>query len=469
MSASSKCDIIKLDTAIVSLTNNSNPLYDAAQIGSSLNSLNNAFCRVSTVADLPSVTDNEGRFIYVEDIKSFRYSDGYYWTKDACSVLGDPSSASVLWSWGINGGNNTLLAISPTTVSRCSPGTVAGGGTNWCQVFVGSFTGAAIKTDGTLWTWGSNVFGSGALGDGTTISRFSPGTVAGGGTTWCQVSLHDRMTGAVKTDGTLWTWGAGRCGSMGDGNLGTFRSSPGTVAGGGTTWCQISAGYNFNSSIKTDGTLWTWGCNAQGRLGDGTTVDRCSPGTVAGGGTNWCQVSSTAQAHVVAIKCDGTLWTWGNNCCGGLGDGTTVSRCSPGTVAGGGTTWCFVSNGESISANGSISAIKTDGTLWTWGDNTNGILGNGTVVARCSPGTVAGGGTNWCLVSNSTSNIAMAAIKTDGTLWTWGNNQQGGLGNGTTVNRNSPGTVAGGGSFWCAVHSGGPSGASMFAIRTRGF
>ena len=333
----------------------------------------------------------------MQNISSYRYSDGYNWIIDSCSVFG---------------------------------------------------------TSGSLWTWGSNSCGS--IGDGTTVNRCSPGTVAGDGSTWCKVSGQLFFSTAIKTDGTLWTWGRNSCGELGDGTT-TSRSSPGTIAGKGKSWCHISALGCSMSAIKTDGTLWTWGWNNLGRLGDGTTVDKCSPGTIAGGGTTWVTFSA-GGSHVAAIKTDGTLWTWGKNSYGQLGDGTTIDRCSPGTIWGSYTTWSKVFGGSNHSAS-----IKTDGTLWTWGCNYCGKLGNGTTVSRCSPGTVAGGGTTWCMVSGFYN--TSAAIKTDGTIWTWGCNGQGILGDGTTVNRSSPGTIFGDGITWCSLNTV----CSTAAIKTKGF
>ena len=456
-----------------------------------------------------------------------------------------------LWTWGFNTGGQLG---NNSTAARNSPGTIAGGGTTWSKVSGTRSSSVAFKTDGTLWTWGNNSFGQ--LGDGTTVSRCSPGTIAGGSTTWCQVSGGECHEGAIKTDGTLWTWGWNSCGALGDGTTvsrcspgsvaiqplasaedllmyasavaqitdnrqvsfassttlpdiydnsipngqlvyvedraipvisnnecwigldgrvlrsdapvrtlftwgindagqlgdGTTvsRCSPGTVAGGGTTWCFAATGFSARFAIKTDGTLWSWGNNFCGKLGDGTTVARCSPGTVAGGGTTWCRVSN-AIGNSAAIKTDGTLWTWGQNCSGVLGTGTIISRTSPGTVAGGGTTWCLVNIQGSNDGNQFTVAIKIDGTLWTWGNNNYGQLGNGTAVARCSPGTIAGGGTTWC--QSSAEGSSAAAIKTDGTLWTWGSNIRGQLGDGTTLTRCSPGTVAGGGTTWCQSFS----------------
>ena len=347
-----------------------------------------------------------------------------------------------LWTWGRN---DFGQLGDGTTTNRSSPVTTASGGTNWKWVDVGgNLTTVAIKTDGTLWTWGYN--NSGQLGNGTTTSRSSPGTTAGGGTNWKQVSDGGSHTAAIKTDGTLWTWGINNRGNLGDGTV-TNRSSPVTTAGGGTNWKQVACGSEHTVSIKTDGTLWTWGQNQYGRLGDGTTTNRSSPGTTAGGGTNWKQVAG-GYLYTAAIKTDGTLWTWGYNSGGELGDGTTTSRSSPGTTAGGGTNWKQVASG-----NGYTASIKTDGTLWTWGSNSSGQLGDGTTTSISSPGTTAGGGTNWKQVAIGGGHTA--AIKTDGTLWTWGSNFNMQLGDGTTTNRSSPGTTAGGGTNWKQVTSAG--------------
>ena len=422
----------------------------AAQLAGAAQALScSTVLSVACCSLLPSAASNKGRFVYLQDIGDFRYSNGSIWTDNYCSAKYLPN----LWTWG---GNSSGQLGDGTTTSRRSPGTVAGGGLNWCQISARTYysaipSAAAIKSDGTLWTWGINLYGQ--LGDGTTTNRSSPGTVAGGGTNWCFVEVgadfYVYMV-ALKTDGTLWTWGCNGSGQLGDGTT-TNRSSPGTVAGGGTNWCAVSAGSRFTAAIKTDGTLWTWGYNAMGQLGNETTTGRSSPGTVAGGGTNWRSISA-GHYHATAIKNDGTLWTWGRGAGGGLGDGTSFGRSSPGTTAGGGSNWCAVSAGSATSA-----AIKTDGTLWTWGENARGELGDGTTTCRTSPGTVAGGGTNWCAISAGYR--ISAGIKTDGTLWTWGGNGYGQLGDGTITSRSSPGTTIGGiingSSSWSKVSTGG--------------
>jgi alpha-tubulin suppressor-like RCC1 family protein len=364
-----------------------------------------------------------------------------------------------LWTWGAN--YRGVLGTDNYT-SRSSPGTTAGGGVNWASVSIcpksqdgyggRSVQAAGIKTDGTLWTWGDNyIYGS--LGDGTTTRRSSPGTVAGGGTTWKQVSVGSGFISnqarshmaAIKTDGTLWTWGDNYNGVLADGTT-TARSSPGTTTGGGSNWKQVSLGISrTNAAIKTDGTLWTWGTNDQGQLGTGDTTARSSPGTVSGGGTTWKQVSC-GDRNIAAIKTDGTLWTWGNGGVGQLGNSTTTNRSSPGTVSGGGTTWKQVSNGLTW-----MAAVKTDGTLWTWGSNGYSNLGDGTNIDRLSPVQISGGGTTWKQVQAHEE--SGYAIKTDGTLWTWGYNTFGQLGTGNTTARSSPGTTLGN-STWKSITAG---------------
>jgi alpha-tubulin suppressor-like RCC1 family protein len=354
-----------------------------------------------------------------------------------------------LYSWG---NNNAGQLGDGTTTDRTSPGSTAAGlGLNWKDIavakdpFNNTRTSLAIKTDGTLWTWGQN--STGQLGTGDTTSRSSPGTTAGGGTNWKQIDFGEMHAVALKTDGTLWTWGLNSSGQLGTGDT-TARSSPGTTAGGGTNWKQVSCGYKTSAAIKTDGTLWTWGDNYRGKLGIDNTFNRSSPGTTIGAGTNWKEVSC-GHTHAAAIKTDGTLWIWGRNNLGQLGTGDTTSRLSPITTSGGGTNWKQIKCGYNTTG-----AIKTDGTLWTWGRDAYGSLGAGTDgVSRSSPGTTAGGGTNWKFVEMAKARPSSCGIKTDGTLWTWGFNGAGNLGTGNTTNRSSPGTTVGGITNWKKVES----------------
>jgi alpha-tubulin suppressor-like RCC1 family protein len=345
-----------------------------------------------------------------------------------------------LWTWG-NGGNGRLGDATLTSVS--TPVTTFAGGTDWKQVSgvsgVSAHT-AAIKTDGTLWTWGLGT--NGRLGNGVTTGNIStPVTTFAGGTNWKQVSAGYRHTAAIKTDGTLWTWGNGGNGELGN-NSGTSVSTPVTTFAGGTNWKQVSATAH-TAAIKTDGTLWTWGRNQGGALGTNDITNRLTPVTTFAGGTNWKQVSC-GYRFTSAIKTDGTLWTWGR---GQLGDATLTDRSTPVTTFAGGTNWKQVSAGYRHTA-----AIKTDGTLWTWGYGGQGRLGNTTLTDRSTPVTTFAGGTNWKQVSAGETHTA--AIKTDGTLWTWGNGLSGRLGNSLLTNRSTPVTTFAGGTNWKQVSAG---------------
>ena len=327
-----------------------------------------------------------------------------------------------LWLWGYN---NTFYGQlgDNTTTSKSSPVQISGGGYNWKLIAAGNYTTAAIKTDGTLWTWGSYV------GDGTTVSKSSPILIYGGSTDWKDVKIYNSHAIAIKTDGTLWTWGSNGYGQLGIDNR-TDRTTPVQTIVGGTDWRSVSVGKNFSASIKIDGTLWTWGRNNNGQLGDNTIVNKSSPIPVSGGGTNW-KLISCGQYHTAAIKTDGTLWLWGDNNSGQLGDNTLVDKYTPVQISGGGTNWKLVSGGKYHTA-----AIKTDGTLWLWGDNNSGKLGDNTTTGKSTPIQTISVGTNWNTVVTGLD--ITAAIKTDGTLWLWGKNNYGQLGNNTTSYKSTP-------------------------------
>ena len=369
--------------------------------------------------------------------------DGLSYNFDDVFVPADAFRQGNLWTWG----NNSSGRLGDNTApNRSTPVTTLAGGANWKQVFAGVNNTVAIKTDGTLWTWGYNI--TGQLGDNTTTDRSTPVTTFAGGTNWKQVSAGNLHTLAIKTDGTLWTWGSNAYGQLGD-NTSTNRSIPVTTFAGGTNWKQVACGQIHTAAIKTDGTLWTWGRNSSGQLGDNTTTQRQTPVTTFAGGTNWKQVSA-GSLHTLAIKTDGTLWTWGRNNSGQLGHNAATDRSTPVTTFAGGTNWKQVA----FSANGyHTAAIKTDGTLWTWGRNSYGQLGDNTSgTNRLTPVTTFAGGTNWKQVASAGNYTA--AVKTDGTLWTWGRNSSGQLGDNTTTNRSTPVTTFAGGTNWKQVASG---------------
>jgi len=346
-----------------------------------------------------------------------------------------------LYGWGRN--NSGQLGLSDVT-NRSSPAQV-GSGNAWKSTSIGFAASLAIKTDGTLWAWGSN--SSGQLGLGNTTYYSSPkqvGTLTG----WKQAVYSSIGSSiAIKTDGTLWAWGANNFGQLGFGNT-TSRSSPVQV-GALTNWSFISMGSGGNVvSVKTDGTLWTWGNNSRGQLGLNNTTYYSSPKQV-GVLTTWLKVSAGSYFSS-AITTSGALWSWGKNDFGQLGLGfSTVysSGVSSPRQVGALTTWRTTSNGGDF-----VTANKSDGTLWSWGNGASGQLGLGNVTSYSSPKQI-GALTTWENISTSESTSSGFAIKTDGTLWSWGANNFGQLGQGNTLALSSP-TQIGSLASWLSISAG---------------
>ncbi|ROL62509.1 T9SS C-terminal target domain-containing protein [Bacteroidetes/Chlorobi group bacterium ChocPot_Mid] len=323
----------------------------------------------------------------------------------------------------------------------------------------------ALKNDGTVWAWGSN--SDGQLGDGTNTDSHVPVKVdslksiiaiARG----CFHSL------ALKNDGTVWAWGWNKYGQLGYGTSTDISYVPVQVDSL-TSIIAIAAGMYHSLALKNDGTVWAWGYNNHGQLGNGTNTDSNVPVQVtsltsiiaiAGGyghslalksdGTVWAwgytyysnvpvKVDSLKSIiaiaggwwHSLALKNDGTVWAWGNNNLGQLGNGTNTYTYSNVPVKVDSLTSIIA-----IAAGGWHSlALKSDGTVWAWGYNNYGQLGNGTNTDSNVP----------VKVDSLTSIIAIAggvyhslALKNDGTVWAWGFNQFGQLGDGTNTNSNVP-------------------------------
>ncbi|MBI4652592.1 Ig-like domain-containing protein, partial [Candidatus Desantisbacteria bacterium] len=286
----------------------------------------------------------------------------------------------------------------------------------------------ALKSDGTLWSWGEN--NNWQLGDGTTDNKNRPIQI-GTDTDWAAIAAGNSHCIALKSNGTLYAWGRNNYGQLGDGTN-IFKNIP-TKIGIDSDWADIAAGVNYTIALKSDGTLWSWGEGLDGKLGLGTTTDKWIP-TKIGVDTDWAEITVYSY-HTMALKNDGTLWGWGNNYYGQLGDGTNSNnlaqnnRNSPIRI-GVDIDWAVVSAGDSYTM-----ALKSNGELYAFGYNFYGQLGNGTTANKNIP-TKIGQDTDW--VSIIPGNKFSMAIKSNGTLFTWGINSYGQLGDGTTNNRNSP-------------------------------
>jgi hypothetical protein len=300
-------------------------------------------------------------------------------------------SDGTLWTWGKNSegqlGQNDLI-------ERSSP-VQLGTNTNWSQVACSTFlaaTFAAIKTDGTLWTWGHGGFGRTA--QNLALSHRSSPIQVGALTNWSKVTGSAQALFAIKTDGTLWAWGSNSYDIQTFPNPSIHRSSP-TQIGAGTTWLNVSCGYYHMMATKTDGTLWGAGGDIFGQLGLNSTHNAYTA-TLAqvGADTTWNLISCSGYSSF-AKRSNGTIWSWGRNAVGELGQNNLIYRSSP-TQIGSGTNWSkLFSSGQS-----NTFGIKSDGTLWSWGFGSSGELGLNSTNRRSSP-TQIGSGTNWADVAAS--------------------------------------------------------------------
>lgn len=322
-----------------------------------------------------------------------------------------------LWAWGNGFLGNGVQTTTPFELTPIQIGT-----DKWVSMACNGGSTYAVKPDGSLWVWGFNTVGQ--LGIGNTTNQASPLQLNNPINTWLSISAGATYSLAVRTNGTLWAWGENNVGQLGDGT--TTNRTVQTQIGADTKWTSAVAGQDHSVGLKADGTLWAWGHNNFGQLGDGTGSDRSSP-TQIGSGTNWVSIAAGAE-HSIGLRADGTLWTWGHNNYGQLGDGSTTDRNAPAQL-GTDNNWASVAAG-----NFYCLALKTNGTLWAWGQNANGQLGDGSTTDKSSPVQI--GTATW--TSITANSYHSMGIRSNGTLWCWGDNGYGQLGDGSTIDRNSP-------------------------------
>ena len=328
---------------------------------------------------------------------------------------------SIIW----NGGSApTLIDSSQAGEVQIFNLTTRDQGVTWYGYEAMQSDPADVAEPGALYSWGRNDYGQ--VGNNT--RQGWPGGTSSPvqlpGTSWLITSRGRTRAFSVKSDNTLWAWGENTQGRLGQ-NSEIHYSSPTQIPG--TTWSTISSGYHSSYAIKTDGSLWGWGrASDAGELSQNDRVDRSSPVQIPG--TQWTVVSG-GEYYASAIKSDGTLWTWGYNLQGQLGLNSRVSYSSPVQIPG--TQWSKID-----SARYHQMAQKTDGTLWGWGNNGAGPLAQNNRVPYSSPVQISG--TAWSDYISSTGSGPTIASKTDGTSWIWGSNSNGQLGLNDMVNRSSP-------------------------------
>lgn len=370
-----------------------------------------------------------------------------YWKAISTSKSGQSTavipSDGTLWVWGH--GASGQLGLGTTDTNNPTPQQVIINKTNsptaedndWAYVSQGATFILAIKTDGTLWGAGNQA--NGVLGNGVTSGTLTAITKIGTDTDWKYIAAGSTHTIALKTDGTLWAWGAGGSGQLGNG--GSAVSSTPVQIGTDTDWEFINTGAAFSAAIKTDGSLYTWGNNAaSGLLGIGENGGtKNTPQKI---GTDTWSYVALASNHGIGMKTDGSVYSWGHPQHGRLADGQNraATTANPGVLSPTlipnttGNTYTIIA-----AADRNSYLLKDNNELWGAGDTFAGQLGNGEVAGEIKETyLVRVGGDNSLWTSVITGHQTVYAIKPNGTLWSWGLNTRGQLGNGTTDNSGVP-------------------------------
>jgi len=367
-------------------------------------------------------------------------------------ALASGATPSSLYVWGGNYQGSGARNLTGSAGYNSSP-IQLGSETDWLQ-FSGSYSFVGTRSNGYLYNCGDNRFGAwnnGALHTSSPIQIGSLTNWTGGVLMQESVTCH-----IIKKDGSIWGWGNNEYGGVGNGTRvgAMFVSSPVQI-GSLTTWATTTGGgFAATQAVKTDGTLWVWGAQFSGGLGDDQASAGKSSPIQLGSLTNWLKGATGGENHQLHVKTDGTLWAWGNNNYGQVGNGGTANLSSPIQI-GSSTGWTAV--GAGYQQSGGIDA----GKLYMWGRNGNGELGDNSRTNRNTP-TQIGSLTTWEDVRPG--NGMTLAKKTDGTIWAWGANYQGQTGVNDVVKRSSPVQI-GSATNWTAIHLGASGSATAMAGR----
>jgi alpha-tubulin suppressor-like RCC1 family protein len=333
-----------------------------------------------------------------------------------------------LWCWGYvpTSGQVTSarFVYAPTQYWNDSP---------WSALASSALHVCGTKLDGSLWCWGSNSAGELAQGDlWSTDLPLRVGSDVG----WTRLMLGWEHTCARKqtpgsSESALWCWGHNYSGQASVSDEDEIRE-PNKIPGS-ELWRAESAGSFFNCAITDERTIVCWGQNNKGQLGDGTTTKRAEPAPIASDFHDWVSLSAGGD-NACAIRADGSLWCWGANDAGQIGDGTATTRLEPVRV-GSASNWTQVSvsrltypntNYDFVRETPATCALNKLGELWCWGENRAGRLGDGTSTAHYTPEPVDGS-RDWSTVVLGARHAC--ALKRDHTLWCWGVDYHGQLGN----------------------------------------
>jgi alpha-tubulin suppressor-like RCC1 family protein len=244
---------------------------------------------------------------------------------------------------------------------------------------------------------------------------------------WAAISLNN-FGGVIglKSDGTIWFWGASDCGQDGRGSGGGGIYTP-TQIGTDSDWVAISLGDNIGAlGLKSDGTIWFWGTNYYGQNGNGVADGLIYAPMQIGSDSDWATISLGPFAGAMGLKSDGTIWFWGGNFRGQDGSGVSSSVIYVPTQIGFGVDWVYIS----INDVGGVIGLKSDGTIWFWGTNSWGGNGSGAADLLVHAPMQIGSDSDWAAISLNNS-VGALGLKSDGTIWFWGVNTYGQNGSGS--------------------------------------
>jgi len=312
------------------------------------------------------------------------------------------------------------------------------------MVSAGGDHSSYLTPTGRAWAWGGN--SSGQIGDNSITSRCSPVSVRGTTRTFIKISAGFTFTTAIDKNGRAWAWGLNNVGQLGD-NSTLDKCTPVSVAGSVKTFYEISS-YSHTLAIDGTGQVWAWGSNSAGQLGDNTILSKRTPVSILGARKTFCKIS-TGESHSVGLDRNGAVWCWGNNGSGRLGnnDATQVSRLTPVAICGTTKTFCQIYAGGTTSYG-----IDKNGRLWGWGTNSSGQIGNNSTGFALTPVSILGTVKTFCKISAGTS-YALALDK-NGRAWGWGFNGGGNIGDNSATQRNTPVSVRGAIKTFCDISAG---------------
>jgi alpha-tubulin suppressor-like RCC1 family protein len=312
----------------------------------------------------------------------------------------------------------------------------------------------ALKSDGSVWAWGRG--DKGQLGNGSRTDSNVPVRVANLNCVTA-IAVGGNQCLALRTDGSVWAWGGNSRGQLGDGT-GANSDTPVAVSGLGAGVVAIAAGYQNSLALKSDGSVWAWGRNDRGQLGNGTGNDSVVPVPISGLASRVIQIAD-GDDFSLALRTDGSVWGWGNNFSGQLGNATRENLNTPTPVKG------LVASVKAIAVGeGHSLALLANGSVLAWGKNTSGQLGNGTIRDTSVPTPVSGLGSGVIAVAVGRGDFSLA-LKSDGSVWAWGWGAAGQLGDGSSDDRHVPTPVTG---LWNGVTAIAGGGFGGIALKSDG-